>query len=392
MPYPFTAPEFLRRQSADEIHRRMLDSMPGDIDKSELQIPYDLTRPAAMELAEFAEFRLAEAIKIMFAQWAGGKWLEMHAEREGIARRPASRAAGLLLAKGRPGARVPKGARFATAAGVTASVLFEASKGVAFDGGPGADGLAEAWIPVQAAEGGRGGNVPPDSITLMLKPDAAIAYLSNPEATTGGAPEETDDELRERVLYVTRHGMSWTGCDADYVRWAMEVPGVGHAATDAEWDGPGTVRLFVVDSNGAPANQRMLDEVYAHIMSPEDRMSRKAPIGASLTVSAPKPIYIDVAASVSLSEGEDIGTAEGRFREALDRYWLEAATESDARDVQSGLARNYVRYVRVGAALAGTPGVSDYAHGTLEVNGGTGNILIPPGEYPATREVRLVGI
>jgi uncharacterized phage protein gp47/JayE len=223
-------------------------------------------------------------------------------------------------------------------------------------------------IPVQAAEGGNGGNVPPDTVMLMAKPEKGISYVTNPQATSGGTPEESDDELRERILDMIRLGMSYTGCDADYVRWAKEVPGVGNAITDAEWAGPGTVRLFLIDGNGLPANQQIIDAVYTHIIHPENRMERLAPRGATLTVAAPVPIYIDVTAKVVLREGENAQTVMERFTENLNAYWLKAASESDIYDIEAGTSENYIKYVFVGSTLAQTAGVENYDHSSLTVN------------------------
>ena len=500
MEYPYTPPLFLQNQTVDTIHQRMLDALPDDIDKSELSIPWDFTRPAATEKAEFIQYRLNETVKLMFPHWAYNEWLDLHAQLEGLTRRAANNASGNVEVVGRPGLVVAQGYQFATPANLTPSVIFEVTEEVTLDNGSytfmakattpvaviqltlnapsqrpltltlqstadpdtgelllqdgatvleqftfdtsegtdqvtalidavAAQGstyftltqLADSteplvtitqWtigttIPIQAVEGGRNGNVPPDTIILMVRPDSGISYITNPEATTGGAPEESDDELRERVLDAIRRGISWTGCDADYVRWAKEVPGVGQAITDPEWDDPnlpdnfawidaggnrrkaGAVRLFVIDANGIPANQQILDAVYNYIIHPEDRMLRKAPIGATLTVVAPQPLYIDVSATVTLEEGENLDTVKGRFQENLDRYWLEAASENGLFDVQSGVAQNFVKYVFVGATLANTAGVANYDHSTLLVNGGTSDILIALGEFPVTGEVVL---
>ena len=53
--YPYTPPPFLQGQSADQIHSRMLENLPADIDKSQGNIPWDFTRPSALEKAEFEE-------------------------------------------------------------------------------------------------------------------------------------------------------------------------------------------------------------------------------------------------------------------------------------------------------------------------------------------------
>ena len=101
--YPYEAPEFLQGQSADEIHRRMLDSLPKGIDKSEGNIPWDFTRPAALEKAEMVEFTLNETVKLMFPQWSYGKWLDLHGEKVNCIRRASNQATGTLDVTGTKG-------------------------------------------------------------------------------------------------------------------------------------------------------------------------------------------------------------------------------------------------------------------------------------------------
>lgn len=236
--YPYEPPEFLRDQSADEIHRRMMDNLPAGIDRSEGNIPWDFTRPAAIEKAEMIEFVLNEVIRLIFPQWSHGEWLDRHGERENVVRRPANPASGTLEALGVPGITIPAGYQFATAADLTASVIFEAVEEVTLVGEADSKGLVTARIPVRAVKGGQEGNVAADTILLMVKPLRGIAYVTNPEAMTGGAEAESDESYLSRILAAIRTGASMTGCVADYIRWAKEVPGVGQVVVDPEWDDP----------------------------------------------------------------------------------------------------------------------------------------------------------
>jgi uncharacterized phage protein gp47/JayE len=402
MSIPYTPPAFLQGQSADEIHRRMMANMPSDIDKSELSIPWDFTRPSAIEKAELIEFSLNETIKIMFPHWAYDEWLDLHGYLQGISRRPANRAYAELTVTARAGTVIPRGFQFATPSNLTASVLFEALEEITFTG----EGLLTMTVPVQAIEGGVIGNVPPDSVILMVRPDSNISFVGNNEAATGGFPEESDDDYRKRILDAIRFGISFTGRDSDYVRWAREVAGVGSVVVDPEWDDPslpdnfsfieggnrrkaGAVRLFIIDSNGIPANQQILDAVFSHIIRPDNRMERLAPIGARLTVQAPAPIFINVSANIVLCEGENLQIVIERFKRNLDEYWLFAATQHDLRDVQSGTAQNLAKYVMIGAVLAKTAGIINYDYSTFKVNSSTSDIPIGIGEFPVTMEVDL---
>jgi len=391
MSFPYTPPDFLQNQSIDEIHRRMMDALPDNIDKSELQIPWDFTRPAAIEKAEFVEFELNETIKIMFVHWAEGRWLDLHGETWGLTRRPANQAFGYLTITARYGTVIPDGFQFATVSNLTASVLFQAMGEFSFTDPELVDTPREITmlVPTQAVEGGRSGNVPPDTIMLMVTPDTNISYVTNEQAFTGGTEAEEDDDYRQRILDAIRYGISYTGRDADYVRWSREIPAVGNVMVEPEWAGPGTVRVFIIDANGVPANDQILQAVYHHIIRDDDRMQRLAPIGATLTVVAPQPLLIHISANVRLFPGQDILTVLERFKNNLNRYWLRAATEHHTRDVQNQLAQNSVKYVFIGAELAGTDGIYDYEHDSLLVNGGTGNLIIEIGMFPVTGTVIL---
>lgn len=408
MSYSYTPPEFLQNQTADDIHRRMLDALPPGIDKSENNIPWDYTRPSALEKARFVQRELNETIKLIFPQWSYDEWLDLHAQREGLTRRAANPASGFLTVTGAKGTVIPLGFQFATPAKLTPSVIFESTKEIVLDGTPDSKGQVSVDIPIQAVDSGLVGNVAEDSIKLMVRPLSSISYITNNEPITGGTVAESDDELLERILEAIRYGISWTGNDADYVRWAREVPGVGQAITHPEWDDPnmpkkfhwtdysgirrcaGAVRLFIMDANGVPANQQIIDAVYNYIIRPDNRMERKAPIGATLTVSAFMPLYVDISANVTLKDGENLDTVMERFKANLIKYWLAAASENDIRDIQSGAMQNHIKYVFVCSTLAETEGIANYDHSTLLVNGGTTDIPIPLGEYPVTREVHLI--
>lgn len=402
--YPYEAPEFLRGQSAEEIHRRMLDSLPPGIDKSEGNIPWDFTRPPALEKAEMVEFTLNETVKLMFPQWSYGKWLDLHGEKVNCIRRAANRASGALSVTGTKGTVIPAGYQFATPAELTSSVLFETIESTSLDGEPDSKGQVTRQVPIRALDGGLTGNVAEDAVKLMVKPMSGIAYVTNPEAITGGAEAESDTDYLIRILDAMRNGSSMTGCVADYIRWGKEVPAVGQVIVDPEWPDPGlpeqfhyldrlgrercagAVRLIIVDSSGLPANKQILDAVYIHIAGdgPED-IKRLMPIGAHLTVIAPEGLTVNIAAEVQLEEGADVEAVKERFRKNLAGYWLTVGQE--AVDDEIGHL-GYIRWVQVGAVLAKTLGVIDYTG--LTVNGGTVNIPVEHVQYPVTGEVELI--
>lgn len=362
----FIAPGFLSNQDAETIHKRMMGRLPPDIDDTEGGFPWDFTKPVALEKAEMLEFHLVETLKIMFPMWANGKWLDYHAKGRGMERKPANQASGGLMVTGITGTTIPAGFKFATPSiDDKPSIEYEAKEKYTI----GEDGTIE--IQVMASEAGTKGNVPAGTITLMMTPMEGITSITNQNPITGGAEEESDDALRGRIDEADAASeASFVGSDSDYKGWSEEVPGVGTALIVPEWAGPGTVKVVVIDANGQPANQTIIDDVYNHIMRPDDRLQRKAPIGATVTVVAPMAKDIDYTFALEMRPGETEEVVMNRFKERLQGYYVEAKLEG------------VVRYSRIGALLSSTSGVKDYTD--LTMNGDTENIIIDEDEYPVT--------
>lgn len=402
--YTYEAPSFLDGNSADEIHARMLSMLPSDIDKSENSIPWDFTRPPALEKAEFVQFELNETIKLIYPLWAYGDWLDYHAEIRNVQRKEANKAFGTLHVTGVSGTVIPEGFSFATASGLTASVLFQTLEEVTLSGEKDSKNQVTMGIEVEAVVGGTSGNVAVDTVKLMATPLTGIAYCSNPEAMSGGTALESDDDLRERVLDAIRLGTSYTGCNADYIRWGKEVNGVGYVVVEPEWNDPslpevfhytdnsgkiccaGAVRLIIADDNGQPANDQIIEDVYFHIMGTGTTdIARLAPIGAHVTVIAPEGLEISVSAKLHLDEDETLSVVKERILLNLAAYWVTVATDAQA----SANGMSAVRYMQVGAVIAKTQGVVDYKD--LLVNGlDEINTDVTQAQYPVTGEVDFI--
>lgn len=105
-------------------------------------------------------------------------------------------------------------------------------------------GGGTAVCNVQALEVGADGNTP---IGVVLTLGSSIAGIQSDSivstAITGGADIETQDEFRARMLIIYQNPPQG-GSGADYVKWALEVPGVTRAWCDPLTMGPGTVGVF----------------------------------------------------------------------------------------------------------------------------------------------------
>jgi len=354
----FSEPEFIAGNSPEEIQRRMMENLPSGIDDLPGGFPWDFTMPTALEKSELINYYLVRTLMLMFPMWAWGEWLDYHANECGLSRKAATYAECALTIIGVARTAIPAGSQFATVASQASESLFFHTKEEVSIGSNG-----QAQVQVYAEKSGKDSNVAPDTIILMGKPVMGIKSVSNKLAATGGTEEESDDELRERIQDANRtESASFVGNDSDYRRWAKEVAGVGDVIVIPEKNGPGSVQLVIMDANGSPANEAIRQKVYNYIVSPSDRMSRKAPIGATVTVIAPETVIVKYVASVDVAGGYSLEAVISQFREQVQTYYSTAQDEG------------VLKYIRVCAILSDIPGVNDFRN--LKINDGTGNVII----------------
>lgn len=357
-------PEFLQNKSTDEIHTQMLDSMPGDIDKSQGQHPYNYTRPTAMIASELCQQTLPEIIKLIFPMYAYGEWLDYHAQMRGISRRPATASSGSLQLTVTKNTNIPVGSQFSTASvDGQPSVVFETTQGK-FNLPEG-----EAEVPVKCMQTGTVGNVIAGTVIFKLSQLSSVTAVTNPEAITGGTEEEDDDSLRARIVSLDQsQSVSYVGSVADYKRWSLEVPGVGGVTVIPAQDDSGLVTLVITDSNGDPANEEICQNVYDYIMSPADPELRLTAPNVKLNVIPPTITELSISATVEVGTGSSLGAIKTGFIEAVQAYLDTARSDGE------------VRYTQIGKILAGIPGVYDYD--ALTLNSGTTNISITNTQLP----------
>lgn len=357
-------PEFLQNKSTDEIHTQMLDSMPGDIDKSQGQHPYNYTRPTAMIASELCQQTLPEIIKLIFPMYAYGEWLDYHAQMRGISRRPATASSGALQLTVTKNTNIPEGSQFSTASvDGQPSVVFETTQGK-FNL---PEGTTE--VPVKCMQTGTAGNVIAGTVIFKLSQLSGVTAVTNPEAITGGTEEEDDDSLRARIVSLDQsQSVSYVGSVADYKRWSLEVPGVGGVTVIPAQDDSGLVTLVITDSNGDPANEEICQNVYDYIMSPADPELRLTAPNVKLNVIPPTITELSISATVEVGTGSSLDAIKTALIEAVQAYLGTARSDGE------------VRYTQIGKILAGIPGVYDYD--VLTLNSGTTNISITNTQLP----------
>lgn len=370
----FLRPDFLDGTSPEEIQERMMNELPADIDDMPGGFPYDMTMPTALVASELLNFHLIRALMVAFPQYAWGEWLDMHGKNVHVWRHNATYASGVLKITGDVGTEIPFGRIFSTeSTSETAAVEFQSTSAARI----GESGSVE--VEIRAVLPGKGSNVGPDTVILQNKPLDGVKGVTNPEAITGGTEQEDDNSYYNRIRLANQsEGLSYIGNDSDYKRWALSVDGVSACIVAPAWDGPGTVKLVLVDANGDPANEELCQAVYDYIVSPSDRSKRLLPTGtAKLTVAGAETVEIsfhctglqfDTAAT-------NLAQIEKDFRKAVESVYDRAKVYGK------------VVYHQAESLITDLPGVKDYE--TFLMNGKEEDISLSMEEYPKTMDVQL---
>jgi uncharacterized phage protein gp47/JayE len=176
---------------------------------------------------------------------AEAEWLDRHGlmwltNADGTTgRKLATLAAGEVSLSGQTWVAVPIGARLRNQQGVE----YETTTNIFL-----APGGAQTPVAARALDPGVAGNMQPGERMTLARPIAGVDADGSVISMDGGVDDETDDELRDRVLLRIRQP-PMGGADIDYVHWALAVPGVTRAWPYPLEMGMGTVTVrFMMDS------------------------------------------------------------------------------------------------------------------------------------------------
>lgn len=349
--------------TASEILQQLLQAMPDSYQKTIGFPTYDLL--AAMSLRmEGTDAEVAAARAQLNPENLTGDDLDGFIyPRSGLDRRQATFAHGVVHVTGT--GLVPEGTLFESGGGVQ----FYATAGVMVEG--------EGDVPVTCRQDGAAGNLPAHSVTQMPVTIQGISSCDNPAPMEGGYDEEDDAAYYERYLLKLRTPAT-SGNIYHYMTWALEVSGVGRVKVFPLGHGDNTVDVVLVDSEGQPADEALVEEVQAYI-DPESTGEGygQAPIGAECYVSAATPKQIAISCTVTklAGAGED-GTVTEAIKTAVAAYLAGIAFEQD-----------YVSYGQIASAMLDAEGVLDFEN--LLVNSGTANVQLGERECPVLGNVSI---
>lgn len=298
--------------------------------------------------------------KQSFPQTATGEELDKHARLRALERLSGKPATGFIRFEA-DGARenevsVPKGTVCRTAAGLEFETSVE---------GLIAAGESFTLVPAAARLKGTAGNVPAGAIYQMTLAPTGVSRCSNPQAFSGGTDEESDEELRGRVLASFLRLPNGSNC-AYYEAEALNTEGVGAVKVLPKRRGIGTVDLIVASDAGQPE-----PEVISRL---QEKFEAEREICVDVLVAAPVNVPVDVSVAVKCAEGFQTAKVVSEVKAALEAMF-------------SGqlLGRTLYR-AKIGNTVYSIPGVENYT-----LTEPSQDVPIEGGELPSAGTITVTG-
>jgi uncharacterized phage protein gp47/JayE len=332
---------------------RMLNRVPNTIDKREGSIIYDALAPAAVEL-QLMYIQLEVLLNETFADTASREYLMKRAAERGITPSAATKA----VLKGMFNMNVPMGSRFSQDDLnfiVTEKMIdYEFKLQCETEGAEGNKHLGEL-IPIEYIDG--------------------LTSAELVEVLVPGEDEEATEELRKRY-FSSLNSQAFGGNITDYKEKVNELQGVGGLKVYPVWNGGGTIKLVVINSEYNKPSAELVDSLQTLIdpISNQGKGIGIAPIGHFVTVEGVAEQAINIAANITYQEGwiwEDVKSyVEGK----LDEYLLELKKGwADTNNI-------IVRVSQIETHLLDVPGIIDIAN--TSINGLEENLIVAPNMIP----------
>lgn len=185
--------------------------------------------------------------------------------------------------------------------------------------------------------------------------------------------EEDTEALRERYLN-SFDSNPFGGNKQDYKDKTNALDGVGGTVVIPVWNGGGTVKLIIIDSNYNKASDTLVETVQEVIdPDPQGTGSGIAPIGHTVTVTTAEELVVNVNVRLTLNEGYTWSQIKEAATNALEAYFLEMRKVWENGSL-------VVRISQIENRLLNLDGVLDVSDTTL--NGVSGNLTVETEQLP----------
>lgn len=343
-------------ETFEEILTRMMGRVPDTFDKREGSIIYDALAPAAAELAQMY-IELEYCFNQSFVDSANGDYLTKLCSQFGIERKEATYA----IAKG----------EFKNASGNPFNIEIGKRFNIETLNYIVYEKINDGIYTLQCEEVGELGN----AIVGRLIPIDYIAGLASAELTeilVPGENVEDDETLRERYFEYVRNP-AYGGNIADYKRKVKLLDGVGQVKVFPVWNGGGTVKLVLLNSDNDIPTSGLIDIVQEAVDPQQQQGLGIAPIGHLVTVVGAEQKNISISTTITVEDGYLKSDIAAYIESVVNKYFEEMAKEWEDNDL-------IVRIAHIESRILGISGVVD-VQDTI-INGAASNIALSNVEIP----------
>lgn len=361
-------------ETRQEIQKRMLERVPGDVDKREGSIIYDTIAPVAVEL-ELLYAQMEYFIQNTFADTAERNFLTERAKERGI---------------------FPKESTYAIVKGIFSPDFIELPEGTRFsceelnykitEKVKNGEYLLQCETKGVCGNKERGMLIPIDYNQGLEKAEIA-------EITIPAVDEEETERFRERFLR-SFDLQSYGGNISDYKSKIENIPGVGGVKVYPVWNGGGTVKVVFCTSEYKTPSNEFVKEVQ-EVLDPLPYSQKGigiAPIGHYVTVFGTNNKKINVKTKITPRQGVKTEDLKPLVKKALVEYfsrlnkeWKSTQTVSIKRFENVGIV---VRIAHIESVILDLPGVLDVENTTI--NESNHNIELGVDELAVTGEITYV--
>lgn len=294
----------------ENILARELARVATDVDKREASIIYDTNAAGAVEFQNMY-IDLDVILQETFADTASREFLIKRASERGLSPYDATYA----VLKGKFNIAVDIGSRFSLD---QENFNYEVTKAIET---PDEEGFYtyEVTCETIGVEGNRhfGKLIPIEYIRGLET--AELTELLIP-----GEDEEDTEEFRQRY-FDSLDPQAFGGNIADYKQKTKAIQGVKQVKVYPVWQGGGTVRLVIMDSEYGVPTAELIDLVQTTIdpMQNQGQGLGLAPIGHVVTVDGVEATTVNISFSLTFQNGGTWVGVQTQIEEIIDNYFLE---------------------------------------------------------------------
>ena len=348
----------------EDILQRMLDRIPDTMDKREGSLIYDALAPAAVEL-QLMYIEFDTILKETFADTASRENLIKRAAERGIIPEPATNA--VLKGEFTPTTlEIPIGCRFSC--DKMNYIVIEK--------------IADGQYKFECEEVGKIGNTQFGQLIPIDYIDG-LQTANLTDILVPGEDEEDTELFRKRYLN-SFNSQSFGGNVEDYKEKTNAIDGVGGVKVYPVWNGGGTVKLVIINSDYKVPSQTLINNVQTAIdpIQNQGQGLGIAPIGHTVTVMECGETVVDITTKIIFQEGWEWEDLKPYAEKVIDDYFRELAYDWDSSD------NLIVRVSQIEIRLLNLAGVLDIADTTI--NGVAQNLTIESDNIPIRGVVKCI--